>query len=102
MLDMLFMLRNNINELNKVMTIPVELAPGASNAKPPPRTLLTHMPYRMMPNEHVQTGGKMILMCRNPKDCIVSTFRFAQKNPNYPFEGEFEEFLQYFMAGESE
>ena len=47
-------------------------------------------------------GGKMILMCRNPKDTAVSTFRFAQKaNPN-PYTGDFEEFLQYFIAGDGE
>ena len=101
MLDMLYMLRSNTNELNSVMTIPVELVPGASNSKQPPRTLLTHMPYRIMPREHLEKGGKMILMVRNPKDCAVSTFRFAQKNAHNPFEGDFEEFLQYFTAGES-
>ena len=101
MLDMLSMLRSNTNELNSVMTPPVEVFPGASHAKTPPRTLLTHLPYRLMPGEHVQKVGKIILMVRNPKDCVVSTFRFAQKSPTHPFDGDFEEFLQYFTTGVS-
>lgn len=101
MLDMLAMVRNNSTDINTDMTPPVELMPGFSVAKTPPRTLLSHMPYRLMPEAHVKSGGKIILMCRNPKDTVVSTFHFAKKNKADPYTGDLEEFLQYFTSGET-
>lgn len=98
---MLTMLRSNTTDINVAMTPPVEIVPAASFAKTPPRTLLTHMPFRLMPKAHAKEGGKMILLHRNPKDTVVSTFHFAKKNRVSEFDGDLEEFLQYFMSGQS-
>ena len=100
MLDMLSMLRSNTTDVNVVMTPPVEVFPDASVARPQPRTLLTHMPFRLMPKSHAKNGGKMILLHRSPKDTLVSTYYFAKKGQT-AYQGDFEEFLQYFISGNS-
>lgn len=99
MLDMLAMLRSNTTDINVAMTPPVEILPEPSFTKPQPRTLLTHMPFRLMPKAHARNGGKMILLYRNPKDTVVSTYHFAQKGQT-AYKGDLEEFLQYFISGE--
>ena len=42
----------------------------------------------------------MILLHRSPKDTLVSTYYFAKKG-QAAYQGDFEEFMQYFMSGES-
>ncbi|XP_062599950.1 sulfotransferase 1B1-like [Saccostrea cucullata] len=39
-----------------------------------PRPLNTHIPYRYLPKQHVQNGGKIIHIIRNPKDVAVSLY----------------------------
>lgn len=100
MIDMLTMLRDNNTDINVAMTPPIEIVPAASFAKTPPRTLLTHLPFRFMPKTHAKESGKIILLHRNPKDTAVFTFHFVKENKRIQFKGDFEEFLQYFMSGE--
>ena len=100
MLDMLAMLRGNTTDINVSMTPPVEIRPEMSFAMPSPRTLLTHMPFRLMPKAHAKAGCKMILMHRNPKATVVSTYHFAQNHKSTAYDGDFEEFLQLFISGE--
>ena len=102
-LDMLHMLRNNTTDMNNTMSPPLEMLPAHNKGLKSPRTMLTHLPYRLMPPSHEENGGKIILLCRNPKDTAVSNFRIAQKSKlgGEPFSGDFEEFLQFFTTGES-
>ncbi|XP_061179015.1 sulfotransferase 1E1-like [Saccostrea echinata] len=39
-----------------------------------PRPLNTHFPYRWLPKQHVQNGGKIVHIIRNPKDVAVSLY----------------------------
>ncbi|KAK3101271.1 hypothetical protein FSP39_002286 [Pinctada imbricata] len=39
-----------------------------------PRILNTHMPFRWLPKKHLESGGKIIHVRRNPKDVSVSAF----------------------------
>lgn len=55
---------------------------------PSPRTFNTHLPYRWLPKEHIENGGKIIHVVRNPKDAAVSLFyhmsnmrEFAYRDP---------------------
>ena len=96
---MLSMLRSNTNDINISMTPPVETRPERSFAMPSPRTLLTHMPFRLMPKAHVEAGCKMILMHRNPKATAVSQYHFVKKYKPQPFDGDFEEFLHLYISG---
>lgn len=61
-----------------------------------PRTLNTHVPYRWLPKQHIESGGKIIHVVRNPKDVAVSLYHhltnmreFASSDP-----GNFEEFFE--------
>ncbi|XP_056004480.1 sulfotransferase 2A1-like [Ostrea edulis] len=38
------------------------------------RALSTHLPYRWLPKRHVQNGGKIVHVIRNPKDVAVSLY----------------------------
>ena len=100
---MLHMLCNNTTDINNTMSPPLEMLPTHNNGLKSPRTMLTHLPYRLIPPSHEKKGGKIILLCRNPKDTAVSNFRIAQKSKlgGEPFSGDFEEFLQFFTTGES-
>ncbi|XP_055996320.1 sulfotransferase 1E1-like [Ostrea edulis] len=39
-----------------------------------PRPLNTHAPYRWLPKQHIENGGKIIHVLRNPKDVVVSLY----------------------------
>ncbi len=58
-----------------------------------PRIMKSHMPIFLMPNQHVNKGGKKILkgrtiyVTRNPKDALVSMFYHAQRS--WRFDGTF-------------
>lgn len=41
-----------------------------------PRTLNTHVPYRWLPKQLLENGGKIVHIMRNPKDVAVSMFHF--------------------------
>ena len=41
------------------------------------RVLNTHLPYRWLPKKHIENGGKIIHVTRNPKDMYVSYFHHA-------------------------
>ncbi|KAK3107048.1 hypothetical protein FSP39_005914 [Pinctada imbricata] len=42
-----------------------------------PRILNTHLPYQWLPKKHLETGGKIINVTRNPKDVSVSAYYFV-------------------------
>ncbi|KAI3682363.1 hypothetical protein L1987_82300 [Smallanthus sonchifolius] len=44
-----------------------------------PRIFATHMPYTSLPQSVLDSGCRIVYMCRNPKDVLVSLFHFANK-----------------------
>ena len=42
-----------------------------------PRVINTHLPYHWLPKKHIENGGKIIHVTRNPKDMYVSYFHHA-------------------------
>ncbi|VDI67031.1 Hypothetical predicted protein [Mytilus galloprovincialis] len=50
------------------------------DALPSPRILDTHVQFQNIPTRHVEKGGKIIHMIRNPKDVSVSLYNHARKD----------------------
>ncbi|XP_008781218.2 cytosolic sulfotransferase 12-like [Phoenix dactylifera] len=48
-------------------------------AIPPPRLLATHLPYSILPSSVADCGCRLVYLCRDPKDVVVSLWHFAQK-----------------------
>ncbi|CAK7340447.1 unnamed protein product [Dovyalis caffra] len=46
---------------------------------PSPRFLSTHIPYSLFPDSMKTSGPKFVYVCRNPKDVLVSKWKFAEK-----------------------
>ena len=44
-----------------------------------PRIFATHTPYTSLPQSVIDCGCRIVYMCRNPKDVLVSLFHFANK-----------------------
>ncbi|KAI3788249.1 hypothetical protein L2E82_01009 [Cichorium intybus] len=44
-----------------------------------PRLFATHIPYTSLPQSILDAGCRIVYMCRNPKDVLVSWFHFANK-----------------------
>lgn len=49
------------------------------DALPPPRLLATHAPYTLLPASVASSGCRVIYLCRDPKDTLVSLWHFLPK-----------------------
>ena len=71
-----------------------------------PRVINTHLPFRWLPQQHVQNGGKFIHVMRNPKDLFVSLYHYF-KTAVAPFIGSnleeltWNDFFHIFITGNS-
>ncbi|XP_076322183.1 sulfotransferase 1E1-like [Tachypleus tridentatus] len=62
-----------------------------------PRVMRIHLPYHLTP---VSLKAKYIYVTRNPYDCCVSFYHFAQNlKPIYQFDGSFDDFFENFYRG---
>ena len=46
-----------------------------------PRTIKTHLPYRLCKEWAVDSGAKVVVPLRNPKDTLVSLFNMHRGDP---------------------
>lgn len=60
----------------------------------------THLPFQWIPKQHLETGGKIIHVIRNPKDVAVSLYKFLVSCNS--IEETFEEFLFGYFLKEGE
>nr|XP_043638611.1 cytosolic sulfotransferase 12-like [Erigeron canadensis] len=44
-----------------------------------PRLFSTHLPYKSLPNSIKSSQGKLVYLCRNPKDTFISLWAFTNK-----------------------
>ncbi|GIY01299.1 sulfotransferase 1C2A [Caerostris darwini] len=66
---------------------------------PRPGAFKTQIPYSYMP---YSTDAKYIFVARNPKDCCVSFFHHARRQPGFGFwDGEFNDFFECFIEGDN-
>ncbi|XP_006037635.2 sulfotransferase 1C2-like [Alligator sinensis] len=70
-----------------------------ADAMPPPRTLKTHLPVKLLPASFWKQGCKVVYMARNPKDSAVSYYHFLRMHQLLPQPGPWPQFLEAFMAG---
>ncbi|KAL4581737.1 hypothetical protein LXL04_006265 [Taraxacum kok-saghyz] len=48
----------------------------------PPRLFSTHIPYTSLPRLILDSGCRLVYLCRNPKDVMVSWYYFSNKFPH--------------------
>lgn len=64
-----------------------------------PRLFTTHLPYHLMPKDLRFKKGKVIYVCRNPKDTMVSFFHFHRLYPKLKVTLDWETFFDLFLCG---
>ncbi|XP_077577966.1 sulfotransferase family 2, cytosolic sulfotransferase 3 isoform X2 [Stigmatopora nigra] len=64
-----------------------------------PRALVTHFPFRLMPQSFFSSKAKVIYVMRNPKDVLVSSYYFHQMAAFLEDPGTWEEFIDKFLEG---
>ena len=80
----------------------VEGLPDPSQLQSYNHIISTHLPFHWLPKEHVETGGKIIYVIRNPKDVAVSLYKFLDSCGDIPSNETFEEFVASSYLGERE
>ncbi|XP_052690875.1 sulfotransferase 1E1-like [Crassostrea angulata] len=57
-----------------------------------PRALNTHLPHRLLPKQHIENGGKIVHVVRNPKDVCVSMYHHMKSSEEIGKIKDFETF----------
>ena len=65
---------------------------------PSPRMLKSHMPFHLLPDD-ILDKSKAVLCIRNPKDTVVSYFRWEQEMRPHSYVGDFAAYFNLFMDG---
>uniref|UniRef100_A0A5F5PVK8 Sulfotransferase n=3 Tax=Equus TaxID=9789 RepID=A0A5F5PVK8_HORSE len=65
-----------------------------------PRIVKTHLSADLLPASFWEKNCKMIYLCRNAKDVVVSFYYFFLMVAGHPHPGSFQEFVEKFMDGE--
>uniref|UniRef100_A0A8C8S9J0 Sulfotransferase n=1 Tax=Pelusios castaneus TaxID=367368 RepID=A0A8C8S9J0_9SAUR len=64
-----------------------------------PRILKIHLPIQLVPPSFWEQDCKVIYVARNPKDTAVSYYYFQQMNHGLPDPGNWDQYLETFLAG---
>lgn len=59
-----------------------------------PRALNTHVPYRWLPKQHIENGGKIVHVVRNPKDVCVSMYHHMKSSEEIGEIGDLKTFYE--------
>lgn len=68
--------------------------------KESPRIVKTHLPAKLLPASFWEKNCKIIYLCRNAKDVVVSYYYFFLIMKSYPNPKSFSEFVEKFMEGQ--
>lgn len=66
---------------------------------PSPRPLNTHLPYRWLPKQLTEKGGKIINVIRNPKDVAVSMYHHLLSAGEFNKDFTFTQFMETLFFG---
>ncbi|XP_069830976.1 amine sulfotransferase-like isoform X2 [Dendropsophus ebraccatus] len=69
------------------------------NIRPSPRLFTTHLPYYLMPRDLRSKMPKIIYVCRNPKDVLVSFYHFYKMIPHLKEPFDWETFFNLYISG---
>ncbi|KAL8176881.1 UNVERIFIED_CONTAM: hypothetical protein K2H54_039757 [Gekko kuhli] len=78
---------------------PIPSGIDQAEAMPSPRLLKTHLPVQLIPPSFWEQNCKIIYVARNVKDNAVSYFHFHRMGNLLPEPGNWDQFLQNFIAG---
>ena len=68
-----------------------------------PRLFATHIPYASLPDSIINNSKcRMVYICRNPLDTILSFWHFAASNHPDSLEWNIEKYVEIFCKGENE
>nr|XP_056719122.1 sulfotransferase 1C2-like [Euleptes europaea] len=83
------------------MFLPKPFPSGVAQAEamPSPRMLKTHLPVQLIPPSFWEQNCKIIYVARNAKDNAVSYFHFHRIGNLLPEPGNWDQFLDNFIAG---
>ncbi|XP_077145626.1 amine sulfotransferase-like [Ranitomeya variabilis] len=66
---------------------------------PSPRLFTSHLPYYLMPSDLKRKRGKIVYVCRNAKDCLVSYYHFYRRFYSFNFKMNIGQFMDLFTSG---
>ncbi|XP_056419716.1 amine sulfotransferase-like isoform X2 [Hyla sarda] len=68
-------------------------------SRPSPRLFSSHLPYYLMPRGLKYRMGKILYVCRNPKDVMVSYYHFIRMIPYLKYTIDWETLFEVFLSG---
>ncbi|XP_056422375.1 amine sulfotransferase-like isoform X2 [Hyla sarda] len=68
-------------------------------SRPSPRLFTSHLPHYLMPRDLKFRMGKIIYVCRNPKDVLVSFYYLYKMFSNLKSTVNWETFIELFISG---
>ncbi|XP_060114561.1 sulfotransferase 2B1-like [Heteronotia binoei] len=79
----------------------IEVTEGMEKALkyPPPRLLASHLPFQLFPKSFIHSKAKIIFTMRNPKDVLISYYKFSKIMKAFRDHGSLKEFLEDFLGG---
>lgn len=98
--EILSMLVNGRADMTPEMKITrmLEVQPEAEIEKfSSPRVLNTHMPLEWLPKQLKEKKTKTVVLARNPKDTIVSSYYHVCGVNMFDYDGKFQDFLKLFL-----
>ncbi|XP_071997829.1 amine sulfotransferase-like [Engystomops pustulosus] len=89
----------NIDNLERAPWIEYNIRNYDYNSRPSPRLFSSHLPYYLMPKDLKFRMGKVIYVCQNPKDAMVSFYHFYKVFPKLNYSIDWETFVDLYMSG---
>lgn len=94
------LLTTNPHDLVHFIEVMIDQTPSSSpikNSFSSPRLLSTHIPYSLLPNSVKTSCCRIVNVCRDPKDALISQWQYFTKlrpkeMPPFPLEDAFELF----------
>ncbi|GAB6020317.1 hypothetical protein CHUAL_003031 [Chamberlinius hualienensis] len=86
----------NLEERFPYVELVAEAESDVLNSTPPPRLFKSHMPYSLLPGIN-SSNYKIVYICRNAKDTVVSLYHFFRMNNLFKFTGTLSDLVNIFV-----